>query len=987
MEQQIQSAVDIALSGTADPNLKNQAFQFIEQIKSTQEGYNSCVEILLKSSSQSVNEGLKFFAYQVIDEYIENLSDDQLFSLNSKLFELLAGYITNDISDPIYLKNKLAQIFAKLFRYVYLTVYPNFIKDLHTIISSNNQYALDYYTRIIIAIHYEVGDKFVNRNDNLLERNTLLKDAIRANDMNSLVAVWSNILTQISNSPEILNNTLTIVGQYISWMEIGLFVSNDFINSIFQFLNRKDQRNITCSTLIEIISKKMKPNNKLELLSLLNLTSVINSIDASEDDLDFDVSISKLVNQVGIELLIVLENDPTLIIPVQEQFVKLWPLVLNFLSHEYDDVSQEVFSFIQQYLLLGKKLNALVSVNLMSTLLNKVILKMKYDDSSDGIDDEEDEQFLEIRAKLKTFQDTIAVLKSDLYLEAIPVVINESVFKNVNDWRRIELGLFELNNFSESLRNNLINLPKNEINNSKPYMIFQEFLIKLINSNIIIEINHPKVQIEFFEIIVKHYTFLTSQSNQQELVIRILEIFTSPFGLTNENEKVRLRSWYLFFRFVKLTKPTSNDVSFVELIIGKLRPLLSIKAELPTTDEDDDVIDNGNFNNQLYLFESVGLLISLIQNNHLSQKLRFIDLIFEPLFNDLEQCIRSSDQDKTTQPLIALQAHHSLMAIGTFARGYDHDQIKYSPEVIAKINNAAQVVLITLENFSKHEIIRDSSRFAFARFIPILKSQINVHLTKLVSLFLAANNLKISELSDFLSFLGQIVHNYKNDESMYQLLNNLLTPLVNKIYEILATTGSDDQHIISDKYQLKRAFLNFLSSIVINNSSSLLVTETNKQKFPEIVTGLFEYAYDLNETTVSKLAITQLINIVNIFGDKGKISDKEDKYGQSLPAIDGIEEFLMSKVTQLSFELPFQKQEFDLKDAQYRLMGQEIALLLKTFQQRKNDEFTNYLSNYLTNMGLSQDLTNDFCTNLVSSDIKQFKKYFITFVTKLKGNK
>ncbi|KAK6465959.1 armadillo-type protein [Scheffersomyces coipomensis] len=983
MEQQIQSAVDIALSGTANPNLKTQAFEFINQIKSTEEGYKSCVEILLKSTTSSINEGLKFFVYQVIDENIEKLSSDQLFTLNTHLFEILAKYISNNVSDPIYLKNKLSQIFAKLFCYVYVNVYPSFIKDLHSIISSNDQYALDYYTRIIIGIHYEIGDKLTNKSQEILDRNTILKDTVRVNDMNALVSVWAKILTNTSNSSQILNNTLAIVGQYISWMEIGLFISNDFINSIFQFLNKKDQRNETCGTLIEIISKKMKPSNKLELISLLNLTSVINSIDASEDDIDFDISISKLVNQVGIELLIVLENDQTLFTPVQDQFFKLWPLAFNFLSHEYDDVSQEIFSFIQQYLLLGKKISGLVSIELMSTLLNKVILKMKYDENSDGIDDDEDEQFLEIRAKLKTFQDTIAVLKPDLYLEAIPVVINESVFKTTNDWRRIELGLFELNNFSDSLRNNLINVPKNEINQSKPYSIFQEFLIKLINSNIIIENNHPKVQIEFFEIIVKHYIFLTSQSNQHELVVRILEIFTSPFGLTNENERVRLRSWYLFFRFIKLTKPSSNSVAFVENIISKLRPLMVVKAELPTTDEDGNVVDNGNFNNQLNLFESIGLLIALLNNENLDQKLRFIDMVFEPLFNDLDQCIRTSDA--ATQPLVALQAHHSLMAIGTFAKGYDHDQIKVSPQVTTKISNAAEVELITLENFSKHEIIRDAARFSFARFIPILKSQINVHLTKLVSLFLAANNLRIVELSEFLSFVGQIVHNYKNDENMYQLLNNLLTPLVNKIFEILSTTVTDNQHTASEKNQLKRAFMNFLSSIVINNSSSLLVTETNKQKFPDIVNSLFDFAYDLGDATTSKLAITQLINIVNIFGDKGKISDKDDKYGNTLPAIEGIEEFLMSKVCQVSFELPFQKQEFDLKDAQYRLMGQEIALLLKSYQQRKPDEFTTYLSGYLTNMGLSQELMSEFCSNLVSSDIKQFKKYFIGFVTKIKG--
>ena len=145
--------------------------------------------------------------------------------------------------------------------------------------------------------------------------------------------------------------------------------------------------------------------------------------------------------------------------------------------------------------------------------------------------------------------------------------------------------------------------------------------------------------------------------------------------------------------------------------------------------------------------------------------------------------------------------------------------------------------------------------------------------------------------------------------------------------------------------------MTFLSAIFLNHSASLFVTETNKQEFAEVVTSLLEYAYDLSETSVSKLAITQLINVVNFFGNGGKIHDPEDKYANNLPPVEGIDAFLMSRVTQLSFELPFQKQEFDLKDAQYRLIGQEISLLLKSYQQRGGDEFLSYLSNYLTNMG------------------------------------
>lgn len=999
MDEQILKAVEIALSGTSDLGLKNQAFEFINQIKSTEEGYKSCLDILLKSinSNSPLNQEFKFFILQVIDENITKLNNEQLYELNSDLFQYLNYVINSNINDPVYLKNKFAGIMGNLFCFTYLSINPNFLKDLLALIADNNLIAIDIYSRIIIAVHTEISDKFISRSREVQDRNNLLKDQIRTNDMNLLVDNWQKILRNpelIQHNNDVLNNFLKIIGYYINWMEITLFISNDFINIIFQYLNKPDQRNETCLTLIEVISKKMKPLNKLELISLLNLTSIINSIN-NDDDLEFMENIAKLSNQVGLELVIVLESSELeLFDSINQQFLNLWPSIFKFLSHEYDDISQQIFPFIQQYLLTCKKFNQLASIELLSSLLNKIILKMKFDDDDDGTDDESTEQFNEIRLKLKTFQDTIAILKPELFLEAIPIVINESVFANVSDfdkvnWRNLELGLFELNTFTESLRNNLINLPKQEIGNSKPYVLVQEFLIKLINSDLILKIDHPKIQLGFFELIVRHYNFLNTNINNQEVILRILELFSSPLGLFNNSEKVRLRTWYLFFRFVKLTKPTLNNSSFIENLFIKLQPLLVIKAELPTKDEDNDTVENGNFNNQLNLFESIGLLISLLSVD-ISLKVRMIDLIFQPLFNDLENCI--SNKDKVNQQLIALQAHHSLMAIGTFARGYDYDyNNKYSAEIVNKINNASQVVLITLENFAKFEIIRDAARFSFARFIPILNEEINNHLSKLVSIILAANNLRISELTNFLNFLGQIVHNFQSNDNIYQLLNDLLSPLLDKIFSLLKYNGENNEYesmpdIIRDKESLKKSYMNFISAIITNHSSSLLITETNKQKFPVILESFFVYAYNTSEPTVSKLAITQLINVVSVMGGHGgKINDPQDKYGESLPPLEGVDEYLMNKAVQLSFELPFQKLEFDLKDAQYRLVGQEIASLLKTYQEKRGDEYLTFLSNYLTNMGLSLELMTDFCTNLVKLDQRAFKKYFITFVTELKG--
>lgn len=986
MDQQIQQAVEIALSGTADPGLKNQAFQFINEVKSTEQGYKTCVELLLDSAAKGnkLNDGLKFFIFQVIEENIDKLSQEQLYTLNTNLFKYLNDVVTTDQDDQVYLKNKFSDTFAKVFCNVYPLIDAEFLKNLLIMIQSHHVLSVDYYLRILISIHSEVGDKLISRPKEAHDRNNMLKDLIRERDMAQLVSSWKSILTN-AKDPVLLDNALKIVGYYIDWMEISLFIQDGFLSIIFDFLKLRELRNQACLTLIEIISKKMKPANKLQLINLLDLTSIISSL--KNDDLDFIENLAKLSNQMGIELTLVLENDNSLISNISVQLLKLWPIILVFLGHEYDDVSQQVYPFIQLNLLLSKKIPALTSDDLLSTLLRKVIGKMRYDEDDDGFDD--DEQFLDVRQKLKTFQDTIAVLRPEIYLDIVPSLIESSLFgSSSSSWISIDLGLYELSNFADSLKNNLINLPKNEISTSKPYQVVQDFLVKIINNFNLI--NHPKNQLGFFELIIRHFTIKnfnnTTNTSMDELINKILEFF-SEYGLFNGVESVRLRTWYLFFRFVNATKPRIDEFMLENLLI-KFQPLLIIKAELPTRDDDDDLIENGNFNNQLYLFEALGMLVALTDVPSVASK--SVDILFQPLFSSLETCI--SREDKAVNPLIPLQAHHSLMAIATIVKGLDtqapgkSDTLKGNEALVGKIGNAAQVVLITLENFNKFESVRDASRFAFARLMPILDIGGSAHISKLISLILASPNLKILELSDFSGFVGQIVHQFRNNDDIFQLLNDLLTPMILKFYEMLLIEDENYPNLVREKYSLKKSLLAFIGILVFNNQFSLFLTETNKLIFPRMLASIVEYACDLEETATTKLAITQFGNVISVFGcNNGKLLDEKDKYAPTIAPIEGIDDYLMENTVKLCFELPFQQERFDLKDAQIRIIAAELSLLLKIYQDRlKQQEFVTFLVNYLTNMGLAQQMASDFCTKVVELNTKDFKKYYVTFLGEFK---
>ncbi|EGV64532.1 hypothetical protein CANTEDRAFT_120111 [Yamadazyma tenuis ATCC 10573] len=1000
MEQQINQAVGIALSRDSEPGLKQQAIEFINQIKSTKDGYKSCVNILLTNGS-AVNDEFKFFIFQVIDENLSSLSQEESYEIDQQLFSYVSQLIYSKKQDSSFIKNKTTEILSKVFCKNYMTINPNFLKNWLSFVKDNesSELAYDYYLRLMISIHEEIGDKLIMRNDFLNERNSYIKDKIRIDDMPALVESWYKILEiSYTNYNETnMNNSLIVIGQYVNWMEISLFINKNYLELFNSILVNK-LSNKVCSTIAEIVCKKMKPEKKFELLSLLNLSNVISNLDNSKLDLDFLENLAKLTNAVALEMCYIIENSANLTQDILNHLLNYWQLIFNFLSNDYDEISLQVFPFIQNYLTLSKKTPTLVIKELYENLLDRVILKMKFDSESFDLEDEEAvEEFQEFRGKLKFFQESIAGLLPDLYLNALPIIINKFVFEETNNssWDSFELGLYELTSFNDSIKNNLINQPKSEIATSKPMGIISNFFFKLINELPINKFNHELNQLSLFEIIIKIYPNLNNELRSNlEFNSKILELFISNIGIFNPADKVKLRCWYLFFRFVKTIKPhlLSDEGFLSQFILNLNSDLLVIKAELPKKDDESELVESSNFNNQLYLFESIGSLISMFNISEES-KLKLVDMLLQPIFNDLENLLKFKDKpegqvpDQETQ-LVHLQIHHDLMAIGTFARGYHFEsKNKYSVIIVQKFLNCCQIIIIILQSFDKILMVRESSRFAFARFIPILQDNIINELNKLVTVILSSNNLKTSELMEFVAFLNQIIHSYKDNENIYNLLNNLLTPLLNKVFEMIdslhsITSTNEYPDLVRDKISLKKTLLTFVSTVITNHQTSLLITETNKLILPTLIDKIFGICYelDLDDPVLTRLAITQLINMATVFQD-GHIKDKNDKFS-SVNSIEGIDSYLISNSTRLVFELPFKLKELN---AQNKYVLQELSLLMKTMQAENNNEgFINSLLSFLTENGISEEIKVGFCKNLVELDAKQFKKYFIAFVTELR---
>ena len=315
---------------------------------------------------------------------------------------------------------------------------------------------------------------------------------------------------------------------------------------------------------------------------------------------------------------------------------------------------------------------------------------------------------------------------------------------------------------------------------------------------------------------------------------KVLEYFVR--FVHHSNVKVKIRSWYLFQRFVKHLRQNVGNVA--QTVIQALSDLLPIKAELPEeTSENDDVSSDDNdqsagarFNSQLYLYEAIGTVCSSHSVPANDQAL-YIKTVISPLFTDLEAHL---GQARNGDERAVLQIHHLIMALGTLARGFSDwtpantSSSTQSPATLVsqEFESTAEAILTALESLSSSFEIRTAARFAFSRLVGVLGNRILPQLPRWINGLLSRTSSK-DEMGLFLRLLDQVVYGFKTE--IYSILDALLTPFLQRVFGGMSepSTGTDDEIQLAE---LKREYLSFLL-VILNNGLETVFVSISKQIF------------------------------------------------------------------------------------------------------------------------------------------------------------
>lgn len=306
-----------------------QALNYVHSVKDSEDGWQAALPLFIRTSRAS--ETVRMFCLEILKDAVDRRSqhpeDEPLRYIQQLLLEYVQATYGpgSSTSDSSFIQNKLCQVITLLFIATYTTTWQTFFDDLMALGKSSprgawdNLSGVEFFMRVSLNVHDEVADVLIPRTPQEGQRNILIKDSVRNRDVRKLVTAWQEIMEEWKGkNNQVVEMGLGTIGRWVSWIDISLVVNELMLNQLFQFMDFGGKvRDAAIGALTEIVGKKMKGPDKMDLITFLNVGQIAEQIahsaalqDQKADDYDTDLAegTAKLVNVAAMDIVMILSK-------------------------------------------------------------------------------------------------------------------------------------------------------------------------------------------------------------------------------------------------------------------------------------------------------------------------------------------------------------------------------------------------------------------------------------------------------------------------------------------------------------------------------------------------------------------------------------------------------------------------------------------------------------------------------------------------------
>ncbi|CAI0419137.1 unnamed protein product [Linum tenue] len=934
-------------TGTVDSALKSQAVAFCQQIKESPTVARVCIEKLVFCKLVQV----QFWCLQTVQEVISGryslLSLEEKDFFRKSVFSLCGFDGIDDenavrlLEGPAFIKNKLAQVLVTLIYFEYPLLWSSVFVDLLPQLSKGAK-VIDMFCRVLNALDDELISLDYTRTADETVIANRVKDAMRQQCIGQIVRVWYDIVCMYKNTDqELCSGVLDTMRRYISWIDIGLVMNDVFMPLLFELIlvdgSSEQLRGAACSCVLAVVSKRMEPQPKLNILQGIQIGRVFGLV-TGDSDSELVSKVAALITGFAVEVLDcskrVSTEDAKRV--STELMNEVLPSVFYVMQNCEVDSTFSIVQFLSSYVATMKSLSPLTEKQLVHVrqILEVIRSQIRYDpayrnnlDMLDKIGREEEDRMFEFRKDLFVLLSSVGRAAPEVTQVFIRNALNSAVASSSDvNVEEVEAALSLLHALRESLSDESIRNGSGLLSELVPMLISTRFPCHSSRS----------VALVYLETITRYMKFVMENT---QYIPMVLTAFLDDRGIHHQNLHVSRRASYLFMRVVKLLK--AKLVPFIEKILQSLQDTVSQITSMDFTSNQCSGAEDGS-----HIFEAIGILIGM-EDVPVEKQSEYLASLLTPLCRQIEVLLMNAKiLNPEESPAKVANIQQIIMAINALSKGFSERLVNASrPAIGLMFKQTLDALLQILIAFPKIEPLRSKITSFIHRMVDTLGASVFPYIPKALEQLLAESETK--EMVGLLVLLNQLV--CKFNTSVHGILEEVFPTIAGRIFPIIPRNGfpsgpGTNTEEMRELQELQKTLYTFLHVITTHGLSSVFLSTKSRAYLEPTMQLLLYTACHHKDTVVRKACVQIFIRLI-----------KDWSVGPY-----GGEEKLI-------------------------LFGEIVVAQKVMYEKFGNHFLIHFVSKSFQSAHCPQDLAEQYCQKLQGADIKAFRSFYRSLIENLRG--
>ena len=419
--------------------------------------------------------------------------------------------------------------------------------------------------------------------------------------------------------------------------------------------------------------------------------------------------------------------------------------------------------------------------------------------------------------------------------------------------------------------------------------------------------------VDFNAINANQQVLEVSQELKEQMIMSVLDCVGA--GLGHGEKNIRSRTCYLLVRFVKAMG--DGLACLMDRAVGGIQGLLSANRVANYTLIS---VDDGN-----YLFEAIGQLINM-ESLSTEAKADQLSNFVMPQVLSIKEVL--ADPGTTPSSSAAITVSVLIGTIANLSKGFKSKD-RFSPEMSAIFGHALNTTMAALFALPSDLVIRAKSMVLIHRMIFLLEEETVLSYLPMFLNLLVTNCVE-DDLPEVVSLMNQILVKFQG--KVFTAVDGILQPFLRHCMELAPDTASGQGSSSQIKVQamsVKKLYMLFLSFLVTNGCTNVLVSSTNKGMFPNVLNAMVDGLF-LPDFAVNKTALLFFIKICQFDFSIG-VDGCAECYGMYW-------QFIVDNVMTSVIRMMTDKR-FNIKDAMCSRVVGEVASLFHIVRDQKTAEF------------------------------------------------